>query len=205
MTEEQIARIKTRISYLGMSIPEALKRADLNHGFISDMERAIRDGKQKTIGVDGLMRLCKVLGMSAAEVLDGQARPPLRVPIIGEITYGDSWSPYKHGSKLPDIIDLWSIHDDLVAVRVLENTQNPRFNRGDVVMGNRIISKYADNMIGTTCIIKTTDGNTYVKVITRGSYRGAYTLRSLDPTIPDVKDVELEWYAPIVSIMPHSG
>jgi transcriptional regulator with XRE-family HTH domain len=205
MTEEQVARLKARIEYLGMSIPEALKKADLNHGFISDIERAIKAGRQKTIGVDGLTRLCKVLGMSVAELLDGQARPPLRVPIIGETTYGDSWIQYKHGKKLPEIIDLWSINDDLVAVRVLENTQNPRFNRGDIVMGNRIFSKHADNIIGTTCIIKTVDGDTYVKVITRGSHRNTYTLRSLDPSVPDIKDVELEWYAPIVSIMPHSG
>jgi len=161
-------------------------------------------GRSKHLRIDRLVKLCKVLGMSTAELLDGHIKPPLRIPIIGEITYSDAWRPYTLGKKLPDILDLWTSDDDLIAVRVLENSMAPRYQRGDVVIGKRQLSRNADNYIGLHCIIMTADDKTYVKVITRGTEPGLYTLRSLDPSAEDIQNVEILWFAPIVSIMPQS-
>jgi transcriptional regulator with XRE-family HTH domain len=161
-------------------------------------------GRSQSPGIDLLNKLCKVLGMTVAELLDGQARPPLRVPIIGEITDIDFWRPTKTGKSLPDILDLWTVDDDLVAVRVLENSMAPRYQRNDIVIGNRVVGNNADNYIGLPCIVRTQDEGTYVKVLTRGTKDGTYTLRSLDPTVPDIQNAELIWFAPVVAIMPQT-
>jgi transcriptional regulator with XRE-family HTH domain len=164
----------------------------------------ILKGKSEHPRIDVLTKLCKTLGMSAAEFLDGEVRPPIRVPVIGEITYSDTWRQYNTGKKLPEVLDLWSSNDDLIAVRVVENSMAPRFQRDDVVLGNRVFGSNADNYIGLPCIIKTTDERTLVRIIARSSKPHRYTLRSLDPTAADIDDVEILWFAPIVSIMTRS-
>ena len=188
----------TKLGYTEASLAEA---AGLGRTLVNDFVR----GKSKHVRIDVLVKLCKVLGMSTAELLDGHFRPPLRVPIIGEITYSDSWRPYTLGKKLPSIVDLWTADDDLVAVRVLENSMAPRYQRGDIVLGNRLQTANADNYLGRHSIIMTTDDKTFVKIIMRGSQPGLYTLRSLDPSVADVENVEIAWFAPIVSILPHSS
>lgn len=199
MTPEAKDRLFKAMTKLGYNDTTLARAAGVKRTYVSD----IRSGKTGSPSVDGLAKLCKVLGMSVAELLDGETKLPIRVPIIGELTYGDIWRPKKVGKGLPDILNLWSVSDDLIAVRVLESNMSPRFQRGDVVMGNRIVSNNADNYIGIPCIIKTTDDRYYVKILTRGTTDNTYTLRSLDPSEEDIKDVVLEWFAPVVSIMPY--
>jgi DNA-binding Xre family transcriptional regulator len=200
MREDIIARLQARMAKLGYNETTLAREAKLGRTIVNDFVK----GKSKHVRIDVLVKLCKVLGMSTAEVLDGHTRAPLRVPIIGEITYTDTWRQYISGKKLPEILDLWTPEDDIVAVRVLENSMAPRYQRGDIVLGHRQIAANADNYIGLHCIVMTTDERPFVKVITRGTKPGVYTLRSLDPSTEDVVDVELLWFAPIVSIMPHS-
>mgnify|MGYP001588477872 CR=1 FL=1 len=200
MTPEQVERLLARMERLGYNTITVSLAAGKKRGWLHD----VLSGRAKSPSVDALVALCKVLGMSTAELLDGQIKLPLRVPIIGEIAYSDIWRQYNSGKKLPEIIDLWTTNDDLIAVRVVDSSMAPRFQKNDIVLGNRVIGNNADNYIGLHCIIKTADERTFIKVITRGSKPNYYTLRSLDPSTPDIEDVEIVWFAPVVSIMPQS-
>lgn len=201
MDKEVLSRLLERMTRLGHDKKSLSKAAGKNDTYVQN----IISGKSKDPGVDAIRSLCKVLGMTTAELLDGKAAPPLKVPIIGEITYADRWKQYRLREHTPQTLDLWTNADDIIAVRVHETSVSSRYQRGDVVLGRRNIGAHADNYIGQHCIIKTVDDQTYIKVLTRGSIDGHYTLRSSDPTVEDLQDVRLAWVAPIVAVLPQNG
>jgi hypothetical protein len=193
------ARLAERMERLGHNKKSLSLAAGLSATAVYD----ILD-RSKSPGIEALQKLGNVLGMSLAELVDGEVRPPMRVPVIGELANTDEWSAFGKNKRTPDIIDMPSATEDLVAIRVLGNGMAPRFQVGDVILATRIHGAYADNYIGTACVVKTEDEKTYIKVLTRGAQEGTYTLRSYDPTVEDIKNVKLLWFGPIVAIMPRA-
>lgn len=198
------ARLHERMVRLGYTKKSLSQKAGLSDTAVHDI--LDRPDKTRSPGIEAIQKLGNVLGMSLAELIDGEVRPPTRVPVIAELE-ADSVSSFKTGrlAQRPiDIVDMPSSNEDLVAVRVLGNSMAPRFQNGDRLIGSRTYGNYADNYIGMTCIIKTADEQMYVKVLNRGDSENTYTLRSYDPAAEDIRDVTLLWFAPIVAILPRA-
>jgi phage repressor protein C with HTH and peptisase S24 domain len=200
MAENWRARLIDRMKKLGYNEKTLAEKAGLGTTAVHDMLKR----SKKAPRIDTVQAIGNALGMSLAELLEGQTRPPVRVPIIGELAEGEVWRQYQTGRKLPETLDLPTAEQDLISVKILGNSMAPRYQQGDVLLGSRVFGNHADNYIGLPMIVKTQDHGTYVKVLTRGSSDGKYTLRSYDPAIADIPDVTLVWFAPIVAILPQS-
>jgi len=55
-------------------------------------------------------------------------------------------------------------------------------------------------MIDLDCVIRTADGQHYVKILKRGSRPGRFHLKSYNPAEDDIEDVALSWVAPVAWI-----
>ena len=91
----------------------------------------------------------------------------------------------------------------LEALEVVGDSMLPRYSSGDVVYISRDIDGVLDAYIGEYCAVRLTSGETYVKLLARGSRPGFFTLRSLNAA--DIEDVEVEWATPIIFVMPRAG
>lgn len=200
MATDWQARLEARMRKLGYNSKTLAEKAGLGTTAVHDM---LKRGK-KAPRLDTLQAVGNVLGMSLAELIEGQRRHPVKVPVIGELLDGEEWRQYETRGKMPETLDLPTSEDDLISVKILGNSMAPRYQQGDVLMGSRVWGDNADNYIGLPVIVKTQDEKTYVKVLTRGTREKTYTLRSYDPGTEDITDVSLLWFAPIVAILPQS-
>lgn len=57
-----------------------------------------------------------------------------------------------------------------------------------------------EGMIGRGCVVGTKDGEVMIRAVRRGYSQGRYSLLGLD--MPDVEDVEVVWYAPVLFMKP---
>lgn len=88
---------------------------------------------------------------------------------------------------------------DTVGVYVKGDSMYPAFEDGDIVLYEEspVDPKH---LLGRRCVIKTADGRTFVKRLRRGSSANHYHLESVNA--PTLEDVELEWAAPILAVLP---
>lgn len=146
--------------------------------------------------------IAKLAGMSVAEFFHTKAEPRL-VPIVGYVSGGESFVPSNDIEEAADIehVMLAIPEDDQIAVRVRGDSMRPVYRNGDVIIGSRRNRRSIAAFIGRDCIVKTTAGEGYVKVVHRGARSGRFVLRSYNPAYVDIEDVEIEWAAPITHII----
>jgi hypothetical protein len=105
------------------------------------------------------------------------------------------WSEYAPGEALS--VPLRLFEENSVSVHIENDEYEPRFHRGDVIVGAKHFGNNLDNLIGTECIIKATDGTQHIRILLRGSVPGRFNLRSFDVRESDVANARLEWAAPV--------
>lgn len=86
-----------------------------------------------------------------------------------------------------------------VAVEI-RGTSLGRYWSGSKVFYDRIEQNNPDNLIGQLCVVQLVDGRKLVKWLQRGSKRKRYHLVS--ETEPPIFDVQIEWAAPVKSVVP---
>lgn len=105
------------------------------------------------------------------------------------------WSEYAPNEALS--IPLRLFEENTVSVSIGTNEFEPRFHRGDIVVGAKHFGEHLDNLIGTECIVQTTDGQRLIRYLARGATAGRFNLRSFDPRQDDIANVRIAWAAPI--------
>lgn len=169
-------------------------------------ESAVRDllTRVDNPGIGTLRKVAEALEMPV-DALTGAA---LMVPVIGKVGAG--------GSVLFSIEPDAELYDDavtmvprppliagrLMALEVVGSSMLPKYESGEIVyvmapMGDGYIP---DDAIGSYCAIRTADGGTYLKVLTKGDQEERFTLRSLNA--PDMENVEVDWASPVLFVMP---
>lgn len=76
----------------------------------------------------------------------------------------------------------------------------PKFSDGDVIYIQRTHEGLLPAYIGEYCAVRLSTGETYLKLLAKGSRPGRFTLRSLNAA--DIEDVEVVWATPVVFILP---
>lgn len=147
-------------------------------------------------------QIAKLAGMSTAEFFQTKSEPRL-VPIVGYVSGGESFVPSGDIEQAAEIehVMLAIPAEDQIAVRVRGDSMRPVYRNGDVIIGSRRNRRNLAVIVGKDCIVKTADGEGYVKVVHRGTMPGRFTLRSYNPAYTDIENVELEWAAPITHIV----
>lgn len=88
----------------------------------------------------------------------------------------------------------------LVGLEVVGDSMLPKFDPGDVVYISRAFDGVLANYIGTYCACRLETGETYLKLLAKGSKPGKFTLRSLNAA--DMEDMDLIWATPVRAILP---
>jgi hypothetical protein len=163
------------------------KESGLGETFVRDV---IDPDYDKDPSVANLLKLCRRLGVSAAELLDGTPTPYQRVAVTGRVS-NEEWKPINDGRDAE-----FRVRGEPIALEISDG--NERYRRGDVVVGVKQPLAEADKFIGRECIVVTEDGKRFMCYLHKSAVRGRFTLRSHDASKKDVQNVKLILVAPIV-------
>src|SRR5262249_26178029 len=91
---------------------------------------------------------------------------------------------------------------DMVAIEVCGDSNAPVYQDRDILFCGRRAGPDLQNLIvGHDCVMRTETGEYLIKQVLKGQRPGTFTLRSVNnPVAKDLKNVSLEWAAPIVWI-----
>jgi hypothetical protein len=149
--------------------------------------------------VEKLAALTRILGVTVAYILEGQAPEFQRIVVVGEATAGENWVPYESGKGRADV-ELRIDGGEAVGVTIQGDALSPAYRDGDVLIGAKSLGKNVDNLIGLDCIVMTEDGRRYIRILQRGAKHGTFDLRSIIVSKRDVEGVRVAWAAPITWI-----
>ncbi len=151
-----------------------------------------RDGTDVRIGT--LRKLAAALDTTIDEFIGSEP-----VPLVGKIGAGGHVI-YTDDSADGTVPRPPGIGGELEAMVVEGDSMLPRYSSGDVVYIQRSHDGVLPMYVGEYCAVRLRTGETYVKLLARGSRPGFYDLRSLNAA--DVSDVEIEWATPIMFVLP---
>ena len=141
-----------------------------------------------------------VLKTTAAWLLTGAGPDSVRkIPIVGYVGAGSELSffdDYAQGAGLEEIDAPPGSADNAVAVVVRGDSGYPLIRDGmTLVYWNR----YEDpsQLVGENCFVRLDDGRVLVKIIEPGTEPGRWTLASINAATPPIRNVKIEWAAPI--------
>jgi transcriptional regulator with XRE-family HTH domain len=194
MAETFRDRLLRRITELGWSKSRVNREANVGQTVVHDIFN-----KDASPSVDNFARIADAIGLSMTELYHGDDKLKLHIHVVGSAREGEMWTqlpqPQQH------IVPIEFSRQDLVSLEVVDDSYEPRFSKGDCLIGVRPAGPNLDNLIGLECIALTTDGQRYVRFLHRGSRSGHYTLRGHHPKERDVVDAKLAWAAPIRMIL----
>lgn len=87
-----------------------------------------------------------------------------------------------------------------VAVEVAGDSMFPAYEAGTLLYYSKLLPPA--ELINRRCVVQLVDQRIFVKVLRKGDYDGTWTLQSLNPTVADITNIEVEWAAPIDWIKP---
>lgn len=168
-------------------------------------ESAVRDVLSRTgnPGIGTLRKIAEALEMP----VDQLTGAGLRVPVLGNIGAGgevifatDPEREVNDLDNLPSVPRPPLVSGRLMALRVVGASMLPKYEDGDVIYVRRDHEGILPTYLGRYCAVRTAEGGTYLKILSPGSEAGRYTLRSLNA--PDMENVEVQWAAPVLFVMP---
>ena len=129
------------------------------------------------------------------------------VPVVGYIGAGEDvyyFDDNESGGGLDEVEAPPGAHDGF-AVRAKGNSMAPRFFDGDYIFYLRELGEDPKSCLHRDCVIRLADGRTLVKRLEPGGRPGTFTLRSYNPVVEVMPDVEIEWVAPVVWVKPRGA
>ena len=196
-----------------MSTPgERLRQARIDAGFTTAAEGAARAGvkyytyAQHENGVRGIpsdraAAYARAFGIEPQWILYGRGgrSGPRQIPVVGYVgaaTEFFGFDDHAQGAGLDEIEAPPGVPDEAVAVIVRGDSGYPAIRDGMVL----IYWNKHDNpaaLVGEDCFVRLRDGRTLVKILERGADEHLWTLASINASTPPIRDVQIEWAAPI--------
>lgn len=196
-------RVQARLDATGLKPTPAAEKAGFNRDFITD----ILNGRKKSVSSDRLIALATVLGCSPEYLTNESYREPLtpssnsggRIAIVGYVGAASQYFEFDLFNGMEDPLEIDAppgAPDDAQAVLVRGDFNYPAFRDGTVLV---FWDRMADPspVAGEECFVHLKDGRTLVKIIERGSAPGLWTLLSVNSASPPMRDIEIDWAAPI--------
>lgn len=181
-------RLKELRERAGLSQAELAARVNSGRSTIVKLERG-----ERPLNNRWLERLANQLGVTPVEILGDD------VPIVGRIGAGGS-IVFEDIGVVETIRRPPETTGPLVGLEVAGESMLPKFDPGDVIFISRTREGVDPADIGSYCAVRLYSGETYLKILAKGSQPGRFTLRSWNAA--DIEDVELEWATPIRATIP---
>lgn len=175
----------------GLTMKTLSVRAGLSPGAIHDVLK-----RGQTPSVENFIAIAEAAGVEPGWLLRGDDRFAVKIPLVGVVS-GEAWTETEHKlGSVPFDLD----EPGAIGFEVQDSSMAPVYRQGDLLICHRKAGRYVENLIGTDCVVRTINGDGYVKILQRGSRTGRFNLRSYNPVFKDIADVAIEWAAPIAWI-----
>lgn len=165
-------------------------------------ETGLRDLRQRTRdpGVETLQKVANFFGVSLLWLVKGDEADKVRINIVGEVIAGtDSWTAfddYLQGGGEEDF-SLGAVEP--IGLRVRGRSMMPVYRDGDVLIaGRKSFKEELKNLIDRDCIVRTSDEESYVKMLRPGPSKGVFNLRSYNAAFAEIEGASIEWAAPVI-------
>lgn len=160
-------------------------------------ETAVRDilaANAKDVKIGTLIRLAGALDCTLEDLMGNQT-----VPLTGRIGAGGNIIFEDLGAD-DAVIRPPGLTGPLEALEVVGDSMYPRYSSGDVIYIRRTHDGVLKEYIGEFCAVRLVTGETFLKLLAKGSIPGKFTLRSLNAE--DMGDVDVEWATPVLFVLP---
>lgn len=153
-------------------------------------------------GREDVARIAEKLGIPLPQIelaADDDARGR-GYPLIGKIGAGGEGlytDDYAMGAASDYIEPLpgMDTEADVVVLETDGDSMAPLVFDGDLAFFGPV-RKDVDSLLNRRVMARLADGRRYFKILRKGTRAGLYTLRSLNPTSPDIEDVKVSWVLP---------
>jgi transcriptional regulator with XRE-family HTH domain len=170
------------------------ERMGMSAGWLSD---TLNDKSNPKVSV--FIKLAEALGVPPAYLLGDENAAGLTLPIFGVVSGGEGWTPADQSGPID--YATFAIHgEDIIVLDVRGDSMSPVYRNGDQLFCQQRFGAGIHNLMGQDCVIETTDGERFVKILEKGSQRNLYRLKSYNPYFKDIEDVGLKWAAPVIWI-----
>lgn len=178
----------------GFTIEEFAGLAGTSPGYVSDMENG-----RRRYNSDWINRFAGALKCDPAELVE-RGPAPRGYPLIGKVGAGGEGlydDDYAMGDALDHIEPLpgMPLEAEIIVLETDGDSMAPLVFDGDLAFFGPI-RKDVDTLLNRRVLARLADGRKYFKILKRGSQPGLYTLRSTNPSTPDIDDVRVSWVLP---------
>lgn len=173
------------------------KRAKLSGGYVHAI---LKQGR--TPSIDNFLKIAKACVVEPCWLLFGDDRFRIQFPVIGRAQQVGVWRPVNRSRVEKVVFEPSAAAVNMVVIEVCGDSNAPAYRDRDMLFCSRHNGADLDKVIlGRDCIIRTRAGEYLIKQALKGQRPGTFTLRSVsNPVAKDLKNVSLEWAAPIVWI-----
>lgn len=151
-------------------------------------------------------RYAKAFRVPAEWLLYGKGRKPVApletpktVPLVGYVGAGAETRFFDGQGELDDVTAPGGATDETVAVEVRGESLGPLFDRW-LVFYDDVRRPITSDLIGRLCVVGLNDGRILIKQIKKA--RGGKLFHLLSNTEPPILDVEIEWAARVINMVP---
>ena len=147
---------------------------------------------------DAMLRLADSLGVTESWLRFEVGPAVVRIPVVGRVAAGESFLPFDDnplGSGY-DEIEFTLDDADPIAIEVRGESMLPVYRPGDYLLCSRRRGVEIQQCLNKDCVVKTDQGEGYVKKLMNGATPGTFTLLSYNAS--PIENVRLLWAAPII-------
>lgn len=159
-------------------------------------QTAVRDVLERTEnpGIGTLHKLAEALEIPAGDLFGAG-----RVPVLGAVGAGGQVVYFPEEQEQRYVARPPLAAGRYMALEVKGESMLPRYDPGDVIYVRRDHEGVLPEYLGKYCAVHTSDGGTYLKILSPGTEPGRYTLRSLNAA--DMENVEVIWAAKVEFVL----
>ena len=201
--KDVLSRIESRLTIVGLSA-HAASLAARKPDAIRNLRRAVQNDDRRGVTTETLSALAPVLQTTAAWLMEGvgDTPAPCALRVVGRIGAGAEILPEFEQIPPEGLFEIelaLPLPADAIAFSVEGDSMWPRYNAGDVVICRDSEHDFYA-VAGYEAAVRTGDGKRYLKTVRRGSSPDRFDLESHNA--PPIRDVVIEWAAPILMILP---
>lgn len=187
-------RLWRALGWKGWSQRELARRADI------DEQKVYKylQGKVDQPRGDTMLRLADCLGVTESWLRFNVGPAVVRIPVVGRVSNGESFLPVDGNptNASNEVVDFSLDDADPIAIEVRGESMLPVYRPGDYLLCSRKRGVEIGQCLNRDCVVKTDQGEGFVKKVISGSTDNTYTLISYNA--PAIEGVKLLWAAPII-------
>jgi transcriptional regulator with XRE-family HTH domain len=178
------------------------KKAKLSGSYVHAI---LKQGR--TPSIDNFLKIAQACDVEPCWLLFGDDRCRTQFPVVGRAQQAEVWQPVDADNVEKVSLEPGGAAVDMVVIAVVGDSHAPAYRDGDLLFcSRRAGSNLQKAIIGHDCVMRTRAGECLIKQVLKGQKLGTFTLRSVsNPIAKDLRNVLLDWAAPIVWIRRGRG